>query len=159
VKAGRVGVAVAVAALSAGALSAGCLAWARRRLVLITVKGDSMAPAYRDGQRLLVRRAACRTGEVVVFRPPSPRVYDVDWMVKRAVAVAGDPVPADLSGFATVVAGGSGGSSPRVSTVPGGRLLVRSDAPDGIDSRQLGLIDDRDVLGVVCYPRARPISA
>ncbi|HEY3902519.1 MAG TPA: S26 family signal peptidase [Streptosporangiaceae bacterium] len=139
-KARRVVVTGTVAALAAGCLT---LAWARRKLILITVRGDSMAPTYRNGQRLLVRRGGYQAGQVVVFRPSS-RVYDVDWLVKRAVAVAGDPVPADLSEQAAV------------AVVPAGRLLVRSDAPDGLDSRQLGLIDDRDVLGVVRYPRARP---
>lgn len=126
------------------ALSAGTLAWARRRLILITVRGDSMAPAFRDGQRLLVRRGGYRTGEAVVFRPPLSRVHDVEWLVKRAVAVGGDPVPADLS------------EQTAVEVVPAGQLLVRSDAPDGLDSRQFGLIDNRDVLGVVCYPRTSP---
>jgi len=133
-----------VAALAAGCLA---LAWARRNLILITVRGDSMAPAYHSGQRLLVRRGGYQTGEAVVFRPPPSRVHDVEWLVKRAVAVGGDPVPADLSERATV------------AVVPAGQLLVRSDSPDGLDSRQLGLIDNRDVLGVVCYPRTRPVSA
>lgn len=130
-------------------LAAGCLvlAWARRNLILITVRGDSMAPTYRSGQRLLVRRGGYRTGEAVVFRPPLSRVHDVEWLVKRAAAVGGDPVPADLSERTTV------------AVVPPGRLLVRSDAPDGLDSRQFGLIDNRDVLGVVCYPRTQPASA
>jgi signal peptidase I len=132
------------AALSAGFLA---LAWARRNLIMITVRGDSMMPAYAHGQRLIVRRGRCRAGEVVVFRPPSAQIYDVDWLVKRAVAVAGDPVPADLREQAAT------------GVVPAGQLLVRSDAPDGLDSRRLGLIDDRDVLGVVRYPRARATAA
>lgn len=140
-KASRAAVTGTAAALAAGCLT---LAWARRKLILITVRGDSMAPTYRNGQRLLVRRGGYQAGQVVVFRPSSPRVYDVGWLVKRAVAIAGDPVPADLSERAAV------------AVVPAGRLLVRSDAPDGLDSRQLGLIDNRDVLGVVRYPRPRP---
>jgi signal peptidase I len=143
-KARRVAATGTVAALAAGCLT---LAWARRKLILITVRGDSMAPTYRNGQRLLVRRGGYQAGQVVVFRPSSRRAYDVDWLVKRAVAVAGDPVPADLSERAAV------------AVVPAGRLLVRSDAPDGVDSRQLGLIDNRDVLGVVRCPRARPARA
>jgi signal peptidase I len=144
-KARRIAAVGTIAALSAGFVTA---AWARRRLILITVRGDSMAPTYRNGQRLLVRRGRYRAGEVVVFRPPpSPQVYDVDWLVKRAVAVAGDPVPADL------------GERTELAVVPAGRLLVRSDAPDGLDSRRLGLIDNRDVLGVVRYPRTRSRSA
>jgi len=143
-KVGQLALAGTVVALSAGCLT---LAWARRNLILITVRGDSMVPTFRSGQRLLVRRGDYRAGQAVVFRPPLTRVHDVEWMVKRAVAVAGDPVPADLSEQTTV------------AVVPAGQLLVRSDAPDGLDSRQFGLIDSRDVLGVVRYPRARPASA
>jgi signal peptidase I len=135
------GAAILAASTALMASTALALGWARRNLILITVRGDSMTPTYRHGQRLIVRRGGYRSGQVVVFRPPSRKVYDVDWIVKRAVAVAGDPVPADLRERAGA------------EVVPAGRLLVRSDAPDGLDSRQLGLIDDRDVLGVVRYPR------
>ena len=121
--------------------------WTRRNLVLVTVRGDSMTPTYRDGQRLIIRPGGYRAGQAVVFRPPSPPVCDVEWVVKRAVAVTGDPVPADLREQAGA------------EVVPAGRLLVRSDAPDGLDSRHLGLIDDRDVLGVVRYPRDRSLVA
>lgn len=61
--------------------------------------------------------------------------------MKRVAAVAGDPVPANLAKRA-----GCG-------TVPAGPLLIRSDAPDGLDSRQLGLIDDHDVIDVVSARR------
>lgn len=143
-------VAVAVMAAAGGA-------WARRNLVVVTVKGHSMAPAYHDGERVLLRRGGYRTGDVIMFRfnpashsapasLPPPASFpapapDVDWLMKRVAAVAGDPVPADLTGGA-----GCG-------TVPAGRLLVRSDAPGGLDSRQLGLIDARDVIGVVSTRR------
>ena len=98
-KARRVAVTGTVAAFAAGCLT---LAWARRKLIVITVKGDSMAPTYRNGQRLLVRRGGCQAGQVVVFRPSPPRILDVDWLVKRAAAVAGDPVPVDLAERAAV---------------------------------------------------------
>jgi signal peptidase I len=130
-----------VTAAAAAAVPAGlaALAWARRRFLLVTVKGNSMAPTYRDGQRLIVRRGRYAAGDVVMFRAPGHLPARVDWLVKRAVAVPGDPVPADMADRA------------HAAVVPPGRLLVRSDAPDGLDSRQLGLIDDRDVLGVVCW--------
>jgi len=136
VKTGRL--AVIPVALSAAAVA---LVWARRRFILVTVKGDSMKPTYGHGQRLVVRRGGYSVGDVVMFRSPATMTHDVDWMVKRAVAVSGDPVPADLAPRAGAV------------IVPSGKLLVRSDAPDGLDSRQLGLIDDRDVVGVVRVPR------
>jgi signal peptidase I len=133
--------AAGIAAVIAAAVAAAALAWARRRFLLITVKGNSMAPAYRNGERLVVRRGGYATGEVVMLRAPDRPGLGVDWMIKRVVATAGDDVPADLGG--RVEAG----------VVPAGRLLVRSDAPHGLDSRQLGLIDDRDVIGVVREPR------
>ena len=136
-KAAWVAVVVVAVALVAGSLA---LAWARRRFMLITVRGDSMMPTYRNGQRVLVRCGRFSVGDVVMIRSPAPQIYQVDWMVKRAVAMAGDAVPADLIEPAAA------------AVVPSGKLLVRSDASDGVDSRQLGLIDDRDVMGVVCAP-------
>jgi len=115
------------------------LTWARRHFIVVTVNGDSMAPAFRDGDRVFLRRGGYRLGDVVMFRAPayvSSLPHGVEWMMKRAAAIAGDPVPADLADRA-----GTG-------VVPAGQLLVRSDAPNGLDS-QLGLIDDRDVVGIV----------
>jgi signal peptidase I len=134
----------AIGSFAAGLLAA-CLAlvWLRRRFVMITVKGHSMMPTYRDGQRLLVRRGAYSAHDVVVFRVPAGRTANVDWLVKRAVAVSGDLVPTDLMARAGT------------EVVPNGKLLVRSDAPEGIDSGELGLIDGRDVLGVVRMRKSR----
>jgi signal peptidase I len=129
------------AAAIAAAASAGVLTWARRRFLLITVKGSSMAPAYQNGERVVVRRGGYATGEVVMLRAPARPGLGVDWMIKRVAASAGDDVPPDLAGRV------------EVAVVPAGRLLIRSDAPHGLDSRQLGLIDDADVIGVVRRPR------
>lgn len=59
--------------LVAGLLVAGVVAglFARRRFVVVRVSGTSMVPAYRPGDRVLVRRGgrtALRHGQVVVFR-------------------------------------------------------------------------------------------
>jgi signal peptidase I len=136
--------AAAVAAGGVLVALAAALAWARHRFLLITVKGNSMAPAYRNGERLVVRRGGYATGQVVMLRAPDRPGLGVDWMIKRVVATPGDEVPADLAGRV------------EVAVVPAGRLLVRSDASHGLDSRQLGLIDDRDVIGVVREPRGTP---
>jgi hypothetical protein len=85
-----------------------------------------------------VRRGGyAAAGEVVMLRAPDRPGLGVDWLIKRVVATSGDEVPADLVERAGV------------AVVPAGRLLVRSDATHGLDSRQLGLIDDHDVIGVV----------
>jgi signal peptidase I len=131
---------LAAAAVSTAALGAGAaLIWGRRRFLLVTVVGNSMAPTYRDGQRLLLRRGRYAVGDVVMFPAPDRPGFDVDWLVKRAVASSGDPIPPDVAALT-----GAG-------TVPRGRLVVRSDAAEGLDSRQLGFIDSRDVVGAVCW--------
>ena len=129
--------AIAVAACGAGAAIGGLLL-VRRSLLAMTVRGHSMMPTYRDGERLLImRRRSYGAGDVIMFRAPGHLCLDVEWLVKRAVAVAGDPVPADLA------------DQVGAAVVPAGQLLVRSDAAEGLDSRQLGLINASDVAGVV----------
>jgi hypothetical protein len=131
---------LAAAAASTAALGAGAvLLWGRRRFLLVTVVGQSMAPTYRDGQRLVLRRGRYAVGDVVMFPAPDRAGFDVDWLVKRAVALSGDPVPPDVAALTGA------------DTVPRGRLVVRSDAAQGLDSRQLGFIDSRDVIGAVCW--------
>jgi signal peptidase I len=60
------------------------------------------------------------------------------WMIKRVVALAGDPVP-------EAVQEAVGG----VTIVPAGALVVLADNPSGIDSRRFGFAVQRDVLGPV----------
>ena len=67
-------------------------AWRLRRdYLLVTVRGHSMAPAYRGGQRLLARRARGRPlqrGDVAVFATPEPwHCNGSRWLVKRVIAV------------------------------------------------------------------------
>lgn len=105
--------------------------------VRVTVRGNSMSPTLRDGQKLLVRRLfrRPRDGEVIVFRVPDP---ELPHRVKRVAAVAGDPVPSWLA--ATL---------PGLARVPDGFVAVVGDNPRSQDSRQLGLVDCRDVVGAV----------
>ena len=129
----------------------------RRRLVVVTVVGESMLPTYRTGDRVVVRRtdlAQVRPGDVVVIeepddgggwvrRPPfGARATDLDsrqWMIKRVVAVPGDPAPVqDLPPMAAGPA------------VPVGAFVVRGDnANRSYDSRQLGYFPADRLLGVV----------
>ena len=56
------------------ALSMGlAVGWFRRSLAVVTVSGDSMAPTYSNGDRVLVRRKALsrvRRGEIVLVERP-----------------------------------------------------------------------------------------
>jgi signal peptidase I len=130
-----------VAAMLGAVLALGLLV--RSRWTVATVRGGSMAPTLADGQRLLVRRVprAPRRGEVVVFatRPVAGLARpgdDPPYRVKRVCAVAGDPAPDWVAGRHDPL-------------VPPGFLVVSGDNPRSQDSRQLGLIDRRAVLGVL----------
>jgi signal peptidase I len=115
----------------------------RRRLLVVTVRGVSMEPTYRSGDRLLVRRLRLnqvRTGQVVVVRVPGAGPDDptASRVVKRAV-VPGDPVPPDIP-------------VPE-PFVPEGRLLILGDnLARSNDSRRLGYLPADALIGVVLRP-------
>src|SRR3954470_22755922 len=66
-----------------------------RRWIVVVVTGNSMAPTFRHGERLLARRQrrAPRTGDAVVFTAPEARRGELALRVKRVAAVAGEEVP------------------------------------------------------------------
>ncbi|MEV0588776.1 signal peptidase I [Nonomuraea sp. NPDC050310] len=129
------------------AASAGAL-WARRRLLVVTVRGASMAPTLNDGDRVLVRRRRIdqvNRGDVVVLEPPAgPAGQDIleappgddgrRWNIKRAIALPGDPVPPGVADPA--------------ATVPAGALVVYGDNPTSLDSRQRGFFHADHLFGV-----------
>lgn len=126
------------------------LAWLlvlRSRLLVVTVHGVSMEPTYHSGDRLLVRRAKLdrvRAGQVVVVRVDTTTPDDPTQgrMVKRAVAVPGDPVPPQIP-----VPG------PRV---PVDSLLVLGDnSARSNDSRRLGYLPADALIGVVLRQMGR----
>ncbi len=132
---------LAVACGGAAALLSGLLwllsgLWRLRRgWVAVTVTGRSMEPTHYHGDRVLVRRVrlpAVRAGQVVVVAAAHS-----GWMIKRAIAVPGDPVPPGL----TRCTGRS---------VPAGALVVLGDnASVSDDSRRLGYVNGELLLGVV----------
>ncbi|GAA1556441.1 S26 family signal peptidase [Actinomadura kijaniata] len=153
---------VRTAALGA-LLAAGAVLWFRRHYLVATVRGRSMEPTYREGDQLLVRRAARpRAGQAVVVRAPDPPLaYEPDGpltpeeanapeiepppadrlLVKRAVAVAGDPVPRD--DFPAL-------RDTTEPVVPPGSLVVLGDNPSvSWDSREYGFVRPADYVGVV----------
>jgi signal peptidase I len=111
-------------------LVGGALMWLRRRLMVVTVVGLSMEPTLRAGERLLARRGAAATGDIVVLRNPKG---DPPLLVKRLVAAAGEELPATLGG----------------GVVPEGRVAVLGDnARHSLDSRHFGLLPVEDVMGI-----------
>ena len=145
----RAGPFVATGLVVAGAIGA-ALWTARRRLVEVTVRGASMAPTLRDGDRVLVRRTAgarVRRGQIVVLEHPDAdgkyRAQARDrriWMIKRCAAATGDPVPAGMPERCGTVNG----------RVPSGVLTVLSDnLSHPNDSRRFGFLPHDRVLGVV----------
>jgi signal peptidase I len=62
------------------------------------------------------------------------------WMVKRLVALPGDPVPRSETFHVRAAAD---------DVTPPGCLVVAADNPDGVDSRQLGYFAGENLLGVV----------
>lgn len=127
-----------IAALSLAVTVVAVAAVVRTRFVVVSVSGPSMEPVLSDGDRLLVRRRPLRRvrgGDVVVLANPQPGAA---WIVKRAAAVPGEPVPAllrDIVGEAVVRPG---------------RFLVLGDNPDvSFDSRRFGYRDAGQLLGVM----------
>ncbi|KIR66799.1 hypothetical protein TK50_07775 [Micromonospora haikouensis] len=147
---------VSVAAATAAATLT--LSLARRRYALVTVTGRSMEPTYRDGDRVLVKRRAphsLRIGEVVVIQEPArddgpaAAQHDVDplarrWMIKRVLALPGDPVPRrEVPALTTVPE----------EVVPPDCIVVVGDAGRrSYDSKQAGYFALGRVLGVVIRP-------
>ncbi len=127
---------------------AGCLliVW-RRHFAVVSVRGNSMSPTLRDGQRLIMRRgrgADCR--DIVVFLPPEEFMgSDIDVLVKRVIAVGGQPRPRELrhAGLADVV--------------PLWHVAVMGDAPRSQGSGQFGYLPIQAILGrIVRLPWRSP---
>jgi signal peptidase I len=117
----------------------------RRHYLIARIVGHSMSPTFVDGERVLARRHhPCRVGDVIVFRFPGRVVTPGDpaWRIKRVAAVAGDPIPAWLTGV-----------DHATGTVPVDRLVVVGDNTRSQDSRHLGYIDTASVAGVVVRQR------
>lgn len=139
------------AVLAAGAVSLFAVAVAvhlvRRHLMVVTVKGASMLPTLRTGDRVLVRRtsaAAVRTGDVVVVDEPRPcrpgGARAGGWVVKRVVAAPGEPAPPFLPPHQRAAG----------DRVPAGWLVLLGDnAEASRDSRHYGPVGAERLLGVV----------
>ncbi|MEU7886234.1 S26 family signal peptidase [Microbispora bryophytorum] len=128
---------------------------AGRALRVVEVHGESMEPGLWSGDRVLVRRVRprrpglfvrrvrrVRRGDVVVISRVGPGegvALDggTNLVIKRAAAVAGDPIPPGFEALGE-------------ARVPPGRLLVLGDNPSrSTDSRQWGLLPESRITGVV----------
>jgi signal peptidase I len=122
----------------------GFLAWRHSRgHLVVTVHGPSMLPTYPAGDRLLIRRVglpAVQRGDVVVLtKLNGPAGGRPELIIKRAVAIPGEPVPAGIPVAERVV--------------PPGRLVVLGDNPNAsYDSRRAGYFGASTVVGVVVRP-------
>lgn len=121
-----------------------------RRLVVVDVLGPSMEPTLHAGDRVLVRRVpltAVRTGDLVVVARPHTHEFGTagPWVIKRAAATAGEPIPAVIQhSWAANDIDFAG------AFVPEGRLLLLGDNPARSgDSRHWGFTEGDAVLGVV----------
>jgi len=161
--AGRPGFPVRASAgvLAAAALLAGGAICARRWLVVVTVHGQSMEPAYRDGDRLVARRTQrARRGDVVVLAPwgslapLSPWAGNTTppgrWLIKRVVAMTGDPVPDCITAALPGLAG--------VRIPPGCFMVLGDNLAHSHDSRHEGAIRADRVRAVPFWrlSRSRP---
>ncbi|MET9323498.1 S26 family signal peptidase [Streptomyces sp. NPDC003038] len=149
---------VAVAAVAAVAAAASVALTLHRRYVVVTVAGASMNPTLADGDRVLVRRTplhAIRAGRLVVAVPPQDgrwggRVRGHRLLIKRAAAVAGDPLPRE---GAPALAG-----LPE-ERVPPGRVVLLGDNPaESLDSRFCGYFRADQIVGAVVRRMPRTTS-
>jgi signal peptidase I len=113
----------------------------RARLVAVTVVGESMAPTLSPGDRVLVVKVPLRwirRRQLVVFAPPAElSAGDPPWLIKRAVALPGDVVPAEVPNLAG-------------ARVPADRFVVLGDnSARSYDSRRAGYLRADALLGVV----------
>ncbi|WP_052684464.1 S26 family signal peptidase [Lentzea aerocolonigenes] len=127
---------------------AGGALWVRSRVLVVRVTGQSMLPAFDDGQKLLARRTSRVpvAGSVVVVKPFDGPLL----VVKRVAATAGEVVPPEVAERAGLAPG---------DVVPQGSLVVLGDNVDAsIDSRTWGLLPASSVIAVVLRKMGAPAA-
>ncbi|MEV8376853.1 S26 family signal peptidase [Kribbella sp. NPDC056861] len=134
--------------LPVGLLAAIAVWCVRRRYLLVTVQGASMSPALTGGERVLVRRSgpeSLRRGDIVVVRwdteEHKTRVPVSMQLIKRVVAIEGDPLPELIAAAAGL---------PADAPTPAGLFAVLADnLENSMDSRACGLFGAGNLIGVM----------
>jgi signal peptidase I len=153
--------ALGAGALALGALVAAGLALRRARLEPVLVKGDSMAPTLRPGQRIavapLVRPPA--RGDLVVLARPRP-AGDLE-VVKRVVGLPGERVRLGPGGLEVdgrtvpepYLTGGPGGGSGELDLRlgPAQYLVLGDHRVASTDGRDFGPVGADALLGRVRF--------
>jgi signal peptidase I len=137
--------------------------WRRWRSRRVEVHDESMQPALRAGDRLLVDTGAYghrppAVGEVVVFVDPAEPSR---WLIKRVAAVGPGRFSFTPSGWVPVREGGPPASPPKSATnelvLSASSVYVIGDDPRGRDSRIFGPIDRTALIGRA-YRRYAPLN-
>lgn len=121
----------------------------RRQLIVITVYGHSMQPSLQPGDRVLIRRSTgLQRQQVAVFAHRSElEGAEPVLLIKRVAAVAGDPIPPSVHAH----------TASRV--VPPGSVVLLGDNPQhSFDSRDIGLVCDDQIVGVVIRRLAHTVT-
>lgn len=123
-------------------------------MIIVTVRGESMAPALHEGDRVLVvRRWPLRRGAIVAVRvPPAPG--EAPWLwIKRAIALGGQQARVPRARLAPnadpTLSGGRLDGDDVVWDVPPGHVFVRGDAVASADSATWGPIPRAAIAGVM----------
>lgn len=142
----------------------------RFRLVVVTVRSQSMSPTLEDGDRVLVWRnwplRWLRRGQIAIVWPrelpvggPPPFGVATPY-IKRIVALPGEVVLSSLSGLQELIRADQqrfyDPDGQREWNVPAGHIFVQGDFPLAVsDSRIWGPIPVESVRGIVVmtFPR------
>ncbi|WP_025274000.1 S26 family signal peptidase [Haloglycomyces albus] len=135
--------------VTAGAIGIGYFLVARR-LLTVTVNGESMTPTFPPEMDALVRRTTkASNDDVVIVAAPDPLTgwleaderarltknnrTSAHWWIKRVAATTGETIPDSTE------------------VVPEGHYYLLSDNPAGEDSRKHGTVPAHQVLGTVVH--------
>jgi signal peptidase I len=128
-------------------------------LTVFVVQGVSMEPTLLPGQRVVVLRAGVQLsrGDLVVFKNP---IHPRETLLKRVIGLPGEEIRSEqgrvyVGSFEVAEEGYLKPGAP-VTPFPstrlrGGFFLMGDNRAESIDSRQMGEIDQRLILGKVVF--------